>query len=148
LITEKDGVSAAEFAEEHLFSRLGITDYQWTADNNGLNWGYNSLYLTPHSMAKIGYLFLNEGTWERTQIVSREWVHEATRHRIDANLRDGYGYQWWVDDDGYYRALGYRGQFIFVIPDHDIVAVFTGGTPETFDYSIQLPERFIIPAAG
>ncbi len=148
LITEKAGVSAAEYAEEHLFGSLGITDYRWTADNRGRNWGYSSLYLTPRSMAKIGYLFLNEGTWDGTQVVPREWVQEATRHRIDANLRDGYGYQWWVDDDGYYLALGYKGQFIFVIPDHDVVAVFTSSTPETFDYSIQLPERFIIPAAG
>jgi len=148
LITEKAGVSAAEYAEEHLFNRLGITEYRWTADNRGRSWGYNSLYLTPHSMAKIGHLFLNEGKWDGTQVVPREWVEEATRHRIDANLRDGYGYQWWVDDDGYYLALGYKGQFIFVIPDHDVVAVFTSSTPETFDYSIQLPERFIIPAAG
>ncbi len=148
LITEKAGVSAAEFAEEHLFGRLGITEYSWTADNRGRNWGYSSLYLTPRSMAKIGYLFLNEGKWDGAQVVPREWVQEATRHRIDANLRDGYGYQWWVDDDGYYLALGYKGQFIFVIPDHDVVAVFTSSTPETFDYSIQLPERFIIPATG
>jgi CubicO group peptidase (beta-lactamase class C family) len=148
LITEKTGMSAAEFAEEHLFSILGIDEYSWTTDKMGRNWGYSSLYLTPHSMAKIGYLFLKEGVWEKTQVVPREWVDEATRHRIDANLRDGYGYQWWVDDDGYYLALGYKGQFIFVIPDHDIVAVFTGSTPETFDYSIQLPELFIFPAAG
>jgi len=148
LITEKAGISAAEYAEEHLFNRLGITEYRWTADNRGRSWGYNSLYLTPHSMAKIGHLFLNEGKWDGTQVVPREWVEEATRHRIDANLRDGYGYQWWVDDDGYYLALGYKGQFIFVIPEHGIVAVFTSSTPETFDYVIELPERFIIPAVG
>jgi hypothetical protein len=39
------------------------------------------------------------------------------------------------------------GQFIFVIPEHDMVAVFTGGTPDTFSYVIDLPEQFIIPAA-
>lgn len=148
LITEKTGMSAAEYADEHLFGPLGITNYEWAADDAGRNWGYSSLYLTPRDMAKIGYLFLNDGEWDGEQLVSKGWVKEATRHRIDANLRDGYGYQWWVDDDSYYLALGYMGQFIFVIPDHDMVAVFTGGTPETFDYSIQLPERFIIPAAG
>ena len=148
LITEKTGMAAAEYADERLFGPLGITDYEWRADDAGRNWGYSSLYMRPRDMAKIGYLFLNEGVWDGEQIVSEAWVREATRHRIDANLRDGYGYQWWVDDDGYYLALGYMGQFIFVLPEHDIVAVFTGGTPETFDYTIELPERFILPAAG
>jgi CubicO group peptidase (beta-lactamase class C family) len=148
LITEKTGMSAAEYADEHLFGPLGITDYEWRTDDSGRNWGYSSLYMRPRDMAKIGYLFLNDGMWDGEQLVSESWVREATRHRIDANLRDGYGYQWWVDDDGYYLALGYMGQFIFVLPEQGIVAVFTGGTPETFDYTIELPERFIIPAAS
>ena len=96
-------------------------------------------------MAKIGYLFLNKGEWDGEQIISEEWVAEATTHRIDANILDGYGYQWWVGD-GFYVAVGYQGQFIFVYPEHDLIAVFTGGSPETFDYTIQLPERYIIPA--
>jgi CubicO group peptidase (beta-lactamase class C family) len=148
LITEKTGMSAAEYADEHLFGPLGITNYEWDADDAGRSWGYSNLHMRPRDMAKIGYLFLNEGEWDGEQLISKSWVREATRHRIDANLRDGYGYQWWVDNDGYYLALGYMGQFIIVIPEHDIVTVFTGGTPDTFGYVIDLPERFIMPAAG
>jgi len=148
LITEKTGMSASEYADEHLFGPLGITNYEWDADDMGRSWGYSNLHMRPRDMAKIGYLFLNEGEWDGEQLISESWVREATRHRIDANLRDGYGYQWWVDDDGYYLALGYMGQFIFVIPEHDMVAVFTGGTSDTFSYTIDLPEQFIIPAAG
>ena len=148
LITENTGMSASEYADEHLFGPLGITNYEWGADEVGRSWGYSSLYMRPRDMAKIGYLFLNEGEWDDEQLISKSWVREATQHRIDANLRDGYGYQWWVDDDGYYLALGYMGQFIFVIPEYDMVAVFTGGTPDTLDYIISLPERFIIPATN
>jgi CubicO group peptidase (beta-lactamase class C family) len=145
IITEKTGVSAAEYAEEHLFEPLGITDYTWDADNQGRNWGYNRIYLTPHDMAKIGFLFLHEGEWDGEQVISKEWVDEATMHRIDANIFPGYGYQWWVGED-FYVALGYQGQFIFVYPEHDLIAVFTGGSRETFDYTVTLPERYIIPA--
>ncbi|HUV33798.1 MAG TPA: serine hydrolase [Candidatus Desulfaltia sp.] len=148
IITEKTGLTAAEFAEEHLFGPLGIGDYEWRADARGNNWGYSSLYLTPHDMAKIGYLFLKEGTWEGGRIVSEEWVEAATREHLQANLKDGYGYQWWVDDDGYYLALGYMGQFIYVFPDQDMVAVFTGSSEQAYDYSVRLPERFLIPAVG
>jgi len=145
IIKEKTGVSAAEYAEEHLFAPLGITEYTWDADNQGRNWGYNRIYFTPHDMAKIGFLFLNKGEWDGEQIISEEWVGEATAHRIDANIVDGYGYQWWVGDD-YYLAVGYMGQFIFVYPEHDLIVVLTSSSPETFDYSIRLPERYVIPA--
>jgi CubicO group peptidase (beta-lactamase class C family) len=145
IITEKTGVSAAEYADEHLFGPLGITEYTWDSDNQGRNWGYNRIHFTPHDMAKIGFLFLNKGDWDGEQIISEEWVAEATTHRIDANILDGYGYQWWVGD-GFYVAVGYQGQFIFVYPEHDLIAVFTGGSPETFDYTIRLPELYIIPA--
>jgi len=145
IITERTGVSAAEYAEEHLFGPLGINEYNWEADNRGRNWGYTKLYLTPHDMAKIGFLFLNKGDWNGEQVVSEEWVSDATAHRIDANILDGYGYQWWVGD-GYYLALGYKGQFIFVYPEHDLIVVFTSSSPETFDYAIGLPERYVIPA--
>jgi len=145
IITEQTGVSAAEYADEHLFGPLGIDDYTWEADNQGRNWGYTRIYFNPHDMAKIGFLFLNNGEWDGEQIISEEWVREATTHRIDANILDGYGYQWWVGE-GFYLALGYQGQFIFVYPEHDLVVVFTSSSPETFDYAINLPGKYVIPA--
>ena len=145
IITEMTGVSALEYGEEYLFDPLGISVSQWDADNKGRNWGYNRIYITPKEMAKLGYLFLHEGEWDGEQIISSEWVHEATTHRIDANIVDGYGYQWWVGED-YYLALGYQGQLIIVYPEHELVIVYTGSTRETADYSMMLPERFIIPA--
>lgn len=148
IISENTGTSAAIYAEEKLFKPLGITDYSWTSDPQGRSWGYAQLRLQVADMAKIGLLFLNEGSWDGEQVVPALWVCDATKHRIDANLLNGYGYQWWVDDDGWYTALGYQGQFIMVFPKLNIIAVFTGGTPETFNYNIELANRFIIPAAG
>ncbi|MBT4321216.1 serine hydrolase [Candidatus Bathyarchaeota archaeon] len=145
IITEQTGVSAAEYAEEHLFGPLGINDYTWEADSQGRNWGDTRIYFNPHDMAKIGFLFLNYGEWDGEQVISEEWVREATTHRIDANILDGYGYQWWVGD-GYYLALGYQGQFIFVYPEHDLIIVFTSSSPETFDYAINLPNKYVLPA--
>ncbi|UCD45815.1 MAG: serine hydrolase [Candidatus Bathyarchaeota archaeon] len=146
IISRTTGMSALEFAREHLFGPLGITDVEWRSDQQGRNWGYSSIYLTPHDMAKIGFLFLKMGEWDEEQIVPREWVEEATMKHVDATMVDGYGYQWWVDSDGYYLALGYKGQLIFVVPSLDLVVVFTGGSPETFDFSLPLIERYIIPA--
>ena len=103
--------------------------------------------MAPHDMAKIGYLYLNDGRWNGEQVISAEWVKASTRAHIAATLQDGYGYQWWVDSSGIYMALGYAGQFIFVVPEKDMVVVFTSDLPESDFYVPQrLLNKFIIPA--
>ncbi|NOR82707.1 MAG: serine hydrolase [Ardenticatenales bacterium] len=98
-------------------------------------------------MAKIGSLMLHGGSWDGKQIVSTAWVEASTSHQIDATLQDGYGYQWWVAGDDLFMALGYAGQFIFVVPDKDLVAIFTSHLEDRDFYTPQrLLEDYIIPA--
>ena len=116
IIQETTGLTAHDFAKENLFAPLGITDSYWEANPQGINLGYSDLYLLPQDMAKFGYLYLHEGVWDGEQIVPSAWIEASTQEHISSTLQDGYGYQWWVDDAGYYMALGYRGHFIFVLP--------------------------------
>jgi CubicO group peptidase (beta-lactamase class C family) len=147
LITEATGVSALDYARERLFSPLGIGEAEWRTDSLGRNWGYSSLYLTPHDMAKIGYLFLNGGEWDGEQVVPREWVEEATREHFHAGtLLDDYGFQWWVSPNGYYSAIGYKGQFIHVVPELDLIMVTTSSSEEDFNRIQDLLEAFVIPS--
>jgi CubicO group peptidase (beta-lactamase class C family) len=148
VVQEKTDQSAFEFAKEHLFGPLGISDTTWPSTPQGITIGWSDLHLRPQDMAKIGYLYLNEGQWDGQQIVPGDWVQSSRKKHISATLQDGYGYQWWVDDSGYYMALGYAGQFIFVIPEKDMVVVFVSDLAER-DFYIpqQLLEDFIIPAA-
>lgn len=148
IVEETTGMSALEYAEDSLFAPLGIHDVEWRNDSLGRNWGYGNLYLTPHDMAKFGYLFLNRGLWDGERIVSESWVDEATRKHVDANLWDGYGYQWWVDSWGHYHALGYRGQLIFVVPEDQLVVVFTGSDPDVPPFADYLLKHWIIPAVN
>ena len=148
IISEKTGMSAHEFAEQHLFGPLGITDVTWPKNPQGINIGWGELRMRPQDMAKIGYLYLKNGVWEGEQVVPAEWVAASTAEYISATLEDGYGYQWWVSDAGYYLALGYAGQFIFVLPEKDLVAVFTSDLEERDFYTPQnLFNEHIIPAA-
>jgi CubicO group peptidase (beta-lactamase class C family) len=148
IIQETTGMSALEFAEEHLFGPLGISDVDWSSNPQGISLGYSELRMHPHDMAKIGYLYLNDGRWDGEQIVPSEWVKASTRKYVSATLEDGYGYQWWVDDSGMYLALGYGGQFIFVIPEKEMVVVFTSSLEDSDFYAPQtLLNEFIIPAA-
>jgi CubicO group peptidase (beta-lactamase class C family) len=146
LITQKTGMSALEYGRERLFEPLGIHDVEWQDDSMGRNWGYSGIYITPQDMAKIGYLFLNKGQWDGAQIVPEAWVEEATRKHVDATIMDGYGYQWWVSGKGYYSAVGHKGQFIHVVPDLDLVVVFTSRTEADFDRILSLLERYVVIA--
>jgi CubicO group peptidase (beta-lactamase class C family) len=148
ILQESTGLSAEDFAQENLFTPLGISDYHWPANPQGISIGWGELHLKPHDMAKIGYLYLNEGIWEGKQILPAEWIRESTRKHISATLEDGYGYQWWVHEAGFYLALGYAGQFIYVLPDKNLVVVFTSDLEERDFYVPQeLLIEFIIPSA-
>ncbi len=147
ILQELTGVNALAFGRENLFSPLGITDIAWEANDQGISLGYSDIYLTPHDMAKIGYLYLNEGIWDGEQIVSSAWVEASTQSYIPATLQDGYGYQWWIDADGFYMALGYAGQFIFVYPEYDLVVVFTSDPDgAAFTTPEKMLREFILPA--
>ena len=148
IITETTGLSSNEFAEINLFAPLGITDLSWPTNPQGINIGWGELRMLPTDMAKIGYLYLGGGVWDGEQIVPTAWVEDSTRKHISATLEDGYGYQWWVDDSGLYLALGYAGQFIFIVPEKELVVVFTSDLSDSDFYIPQnLLNDYIIPAA-
>lgn len=148
LITETTGSSALDFAEEHLFTPLGIQNATWQANPQGINIGYSGLHITASDLAKFGYLYLRGGEWNGEQIIPTDWVSTSTQEYTSATLEDGYGYQWWLDDAGYDIALGYSGQFIFVIPEKDMVVVFVSHLEEQDFYTPQnLLENYILPAA-
>ncbi len=59
------------------------------------------------------------------------WVGEATRAHLPTGWGDiGYGYEWWINADGTYRALGIFGQMIFLDPKSDVVIVTNSVWPE------------------
>lgn len=123
------GMTALQYARMNLFEPLGIHDVIWYTDPQGYNVGSADLYLHPHDMAKIGYLWLNKGQWEDKQVVSREWVEDSVKVQMVTGGNDDYGYGWWVakDEPAAYSAIGRGGQRILVVPDWDLIVVTTGG---------------------
>jgi CubicO group peptidase (beta-lactamase class C family) len=136
IINNVTGNSAATFAKQHLFDPMGIADGDWdfSQDSKGVNLGGWGFECTPRVQAKIGMICLNNGTWNGTQLISSEWIREATTYKIDHrwfNIGGGkiydYGYLFYTDDPyNGYHTYGAGGQFIFVIPDYNITVGFTG----------------------
>lgn len=134
IISQASGEPIDKFAEKYLFSPLGITNVNWghTSDKEIIPSG-KRLYMTSRDMAKIGQLMLNKGAWHTEQIVSEKWVAEATTSKTKITGL-GYGYFWWtipfqINGKEFISktATGNGGQYIMIIPELDMVVVFTGG---------------------
>lgn len=140
----EDGTLA--FAKQYLFTPLGITDWTWEQDADGIPIGGWGLRLTPRDMARLGYLFLRGGEWNGQQVVSSEWVKQATQRHISTDDERGYGYQWWIDADGKgYAALGRGGQMIYLRPEENLIVVTTAGSVEHKEI-YRLIEDYVLPA--
>lgn len=125
-----------DYADQHLFSPLGIETYHWETAKDGLPFGAFGLFLTPRDLAKFGQLLVSNGSWNGTQIVSSEWISRATA--IDPELSGGggqyFGFGLWLNPaNGSFAARGNGGQFVYVVPDKELVIVYTS-SPSISDY--------------
>lgn len=134
IIHQASGLSVQKFADEFLMEPLGINDLKWGFSPKGHVWLGGNAFMRPRDMAKLGQMCLEKGTWKNKQIVSKAWLEESTRRHACSEYGMGYGYLWWQGQQsikdrliGAFWAQGNGGQVIFVCPELDIVAVFTGG---------------------
>jgi CubicO group peptidase (beta-lactamase class C family) len=129
------GKDLEEYAVQHLFTPLGINDYHWKRTPTGLVDTQEGLYVAPRDIAKIAYLFLKQGQWEETQIVHQEWVTASLKPSLsvtdDRSIE--YGYKWWLyhyqhegKDRVAFAGVGFGNQLPIVLPELDLVLVFTG----------------------
>jgi hypothetical protein len=132
IIEQATGRSTTEYAEERLFGPLGIQDYHWKKDPQGLPDTEGGLYLAAEDLARIGLFYLQDGVWEGERLLPEGWVGAATARQVDdvapnnPNWNWGYGYQWWrLDASGLdvWAGLGFGGQNLIVIPGRDLVGV-------------------------
>jgi CubicO group peptidase (beta-lactamase class C family) len=128
------GKTVDEYAAEYLFQPLGI-GYHWKHSPTGLPDTEGGLYISSASLAKIGFLFLKDGAWDGKQIVPGDWVKASVAPAVsveDEGRRWKYGFQWWLQPYGKapgklaWAARGFGGQELRVVPEYDLVVVFTG----------------------
>ena len=129
ILTKATGMTAEQFARKVLFDPIGIGTVIWPAGPGGYNHGWGDLKMTPRDMARFGYLFLHDGTWEGQQILPPDWVERSRTEYIRADDAFGYAYSWWLPRDvpGVALAMGRGGQYIAVWPERDAVVALTGG---------------------
>lgn len=97
--------------------------------SGGTRWG-GGLWINSQDLARFGLLILNKGNWDGKQLVSAEWIRQATTPSADG---PDYGYLWWLNTRQKqwpsgpatsFAAIGAGGNLIWIDPEHDIVLVW------------------------
>ena len=133
ILHEASGMHASEYAEKYLFNKLGIQDYFWKKTPNNLTDAEGGLYLSTRDFAKIGMLYLNDGRWNGSPVITNEWVELTMSPDTDIEESSRkYGYQWWLvpyennQEKWMYSGSGYGGQYLLIVPEYQLVMVFNG----------------------
>jgi CubicO group peptidase (beta-lactamase class C family) len=152
ILTAATGQDPADYAQEKLLGPIGATHTKFNKTNTGVTWMHSFLETTCEDAARFGYLILRKGNWNGTQIVSEEWVEEATSPSQEFN--PGWGFLWWLNQpgslvsidnvltpdydepsdlklvpdapDSMYWGLGFQGRLIQIDPATDTVVVRLG----------------------
>ena len=129
ILTKASGHDTWTFAQEALAKPLGFSLARWPQDPQGIYFGGNEMLMTPREMVRFGELYLHRGRIEGHQIVPAAWVAESFTARTQSPVSGHqYGYGWWMDEmEGHrvYYAWGFGGQYVFVVPDLELVVVTT-----------------------
>jgi CubicO group peptidase (beta-lactamase class C family) len=151
LVEKYAGQRIDQIAAEKLWPRIGVRRVRWEVfPNDGRPNGGAGLDLRPRDMAKLGWLWLQRGEANGTPVIDPEWVDQGTRPAFSwwatsEPLRErNYGWLWWLHRNGgrtSFFAWGYGGQFIWVDPALQLVAVVTSNWRSVAAADVAAAER-------
>lgn len=77
---------------------------------------------------RLALLVMNDGVLhDGTRLVPEDWIAESVEPSAGS---DNYGYLWWLNGDGTFRASGIFGQGIYLSPGENLVIVVQGAWPQ------------------
>jgi len=155
---------------EDIATPIGLKDFRIIKeairnDTNLSEYPARHFLLSTRDMATIGQLMLQQGRWEKRQVIPADWVARTTALSTSAAevMRTspfveglGYGWLWWVFDPagpwpeslkGAYTASGAYGQFITVVPKLDMVVAHKVVAPSKLNVPPEDYLQKILPAA-
>jgi len=123
------------FPYDRLFTPLGMHSAILETDPSGTFVGSSYGYATARDWARFGLLYLEDGIWDSKRILPEGWVEYAATPTPGSQQQ--YGAHWWLNAGGRFegvprdefRASGFDGQYVMVIPSRETVIVRLGQTP-------------------
>ena len=123
-----------EFPRRRLLDRIGMRNTLVSTDRFGDFILSSQVYTNARDLARFGLLYLQGGVWNGERLISQEWI-DFVRTPAPATAESGnfYGGQFWLVPDGRtdvpknaYATSGNRGQYVVIVPTHDLVIVRRG----------------------
>lgn len=124
-----------EFPRRALLDRIGMRNTLLSTDRFGDFILSSQVYTNARDLARFGMLYEQGGVWNGERLLSEAWI-DFVRTPAPSTARSGnfYGGQFWlVPDDrkgdvpaDAYSTAGNRGQFVIIVPSHDVVIVRRG----------------------
>ena len=128
------GKPLVDFLYERIFDELGLQRWEWSHCPAGISQGTHGWRITMEDAALIAQFLLQKGNWNGKQLVSAEWIGEATKKQIEtksvfatADRVMGYGYHFWPGRNGSFRCEGAYGQEILILPEENAAFVSFAG---------------------
>ena len=129
-----DDQTYLEFPRRRLLDKIGMRNTLLSTDRFGDFIMSSQVYTNARDLARFGLLYMNGGVWDGERLISEEWIDFVrTPAPSTAEIGNQYGGQWWLVPDGRtdvprdaYSTAGNRGQYVVVVPSHDLVIVRRG----------------------
>lgn len=148
-LTKRTGTWLPELFRRTIAEPLQFGEWHWNLMPNGEGYLGGGAYLLPRDLLKVGQTYLDGGVWNGRRIVAAAWVRKSTEAAIEVTpattglTEEQFGNFYVRGKDGLawhlmsleaggrshpaYGANGNGGQLLIVVPDADLVVVFTGG---------------------
>lgn len=121
LLRSAIGNNLSTYLSEKIWRPFGMeSDANWMlSEPGGGEMGGCCISATLRDYGRIGLFALENGRLaDGTQVLPEGWMNESTS---PSAAYDGYGYLWWLEADGTYRASGIFGQGISIDPEEGVV---------------------------
>jgi CubicO group peptidase (beta-lactamase class C family) len=115
--------SLSDYLSEKIWQPFGMEqDASWLLGNTGHEISGCCIQASTRDFARFGLFMLGGGIVDGKSVLPEGWIAEATIKHVDTGYPEyGYGYQWWILNDGAYSARGIFGQGIFIDPKRKLV---------------------------
>ncbi len=139
-----------------LFNELDVQNATWEKDHKGIFQGCCSLYLTSRDLARVGEFMLEKGNWLGKDFLPKDWIKNYVQTTSPSFLKEPIfirgllvpSFQWWINKPSFHKkvfkpraisapddlfaAVGYAGQYFFIIPSMNTVIIRTGPVQDIF----------------
>lgn len=110
IIAQVNGSDVADLLRPILMDTMEFKEFAWSRCPLGYSMGATGLYLRTEDLVKLGVLYLNNGEWKGTRIISSDWVNTVLEN----------GYEFRDKGCGWFGKGGMRGQLLIFNPSQGI----------------------------